>query len=59
MPFGLKNTGATYQRYMKRCLYEQVDRNAEAYVDDIVVKSSKDGDLIQDLFETFNNLQKF
>ena len=59
MPFGLKNMGATYQRYMKRCLYEQIDRNAEAYVDDIVVKSSKDGDLIQDLLETFNNLQKF
>jgi hypothetical protein len=56
MPFGLKNAGATYQRYMKRYLHEQIDRNAEAYVDDIVVKSSKAGNLIQDLSETFKNL---
>jgi hypothetical protein len=55
MPFELKNTRATYQR----CLHEQIDRNPEAYVDDIVVKSSKARDLIRDLLEIFNNLQKF
>jgi hypothetical protein len=52
MPFGLKNTWPTYQC----CLHEQVDRNTKAYVDDIVIKSSKAGNLIQDLSETFNNL---
>ena len=56
MPFGLKNMGATYQRCMKHCLHEQIGRNIEAYVDAIVVKSSKDGNLIQDLLEAFNNL---
>jgi hypothetical protein len=55
MPFGLKNAGATYQR----CLHEQISRNTKAYVDDIIVKSSKAGDLIRDLLEIFNNLQKF
>ena len=59
MPFGLKNAQATDQRCMKRYLHEQIGRNAEAYVDDIVVNSSKAGNLIQDLSETFNNLQKF
>ena len=59
MPFGLKNAGATYQCCMKRCLHEQIDRNAEAYVDDIIIKSSKAGNLIQDLSKTFNNLQMF
>ena len=44
---------------MKRCLHEQIDRNDEAYVNDIVVKSSKAGNLIQDLSETFENLRKF
>ena len=44
---------------MKRCLHEQISRNTEAYIDDIIVKSSKVGNLIQDLSETFNNLQKF
>ena len=33
--------------------------NAKAYIDDIIVKSSKVGNLIQDLSETFNNLRKF
>ena len=56
MPFRLKNIGATYQRCMKRCLHEQIGRNTEAYIDDIIVKSSKVGNLIQDILETFNNL---
>ena len=56
MLFELKNAGATYQRCMKRCLHEQIGRNTEAYVDDIVIKSSKARDLIQDLSETFDNL---
>jgi hypothetical protein len=56
MPFGLKNTGATYHRCMKRCLHEQIGRNAKAYVDDIVIKSSKARNLIQDISKTFENL---
>jgi hypothetical protein len=56
MPFGLKNAGATYQRCMKHCLHEQISRNAKSYIDDIVVKSSKARNLIQDLSETFENL---
>jgi hypothetical protein len=55
MPFKLKNAGATYQH----CMHEQMGRNAEAYVDDIIIKSSKARKLIQDFSETFNNLQKF
>ena len=44
---------------MKHCLHEQIDKNTEAYIDDIVVKSSKARNLIQDLAETFKNLQYF
>jgi hypothetical protein len=32
------NAGATYQRAIQTCLGEQIGDNAEAYVDDIVVK---------------------
>jgi hypothetical protein len=41
MPFGLKNVEATYQRCMQACLKEQIGRNIEVYVDDIVIKSTK------------------
>src|SRR5664279_1400235 len=59
MPFGLKNVGATYQRCIQRCLHSQIGRNVHAYVDDIAVMSKKRGDLLEDLQETFDNLQKY
>jgi hypothetical protein len=40
-------------------LENQIGRNIEAYIDDIVVKSKKCGDLLDDLKETFNNLCKY
>ena len=39
MPFGLKNTRATYQRLMNKIFAHQVGRNVQVYVDDILVKS--------------------
>src|SRR3954465_888617 len=39
MPFGLKNAGATYQRCMQACLKDQIGRNVQVYVDDIVIKT--------------------
>src|SRR6266480_3282031 len=59
MPFRLKNAGETYQRAMQRCLHDQLGRNVEAYVDDIVIKSRVKEDLISDLSETFTNLRRF
>jgi hypothetical protein len=59
MPFGLKSVGATYQRGIQRCLHSQLGRNAEAYVDDVVVKTWEDEGLNSDLAETFNILRKF
>ena len=53
MPFGLKNAGATFQRLMRIALGAQMGRNAEAYVDDIVVKSHEGDSLLRDLEETF------
>jgi hypothetical protein len=59
MPFVLKNAGATYQRCMQACLKEQIGRNIEVYVDDIVIKSTKAGSLLDDLRETFANLDRY
>jgi hypothetical protein len=40
-------------------LKPQIGRNIKAYIDNIVVKSKKYGDLINDLKETFDNLCKY
>ena len=57
MPFGLRNAGATYQRCMLHVFGKHIGLTVEAYVDDIVVKSKKRGDLIQDLEIAFGCLR--
>jgi hypothetical protein len=59
MTFGLKNTGATYQKAIQKCLKSQIGKNVEAYVDDVVVKTTEEDKLIADLTETFANLREF
>jgi hypothetical protein len=59
MSFGLKNTGATYQRAIQLCLADQLHHNVEAYVEDVVVKTRNRDEFISNLEETFNSLRKF
>jgi len=59
MSFGLKNAGATYQCAIQLCFSDQLHRNVEAYVDDVVVKTKTQDQFITDLEETFNSLRKF
>ena len=59
MSFGLKNASATYQRAIQTCLDQQIVRNIEAYIDDMVVKTRIADKLITDLEETFSNLSKY
>ena len=59
MPFGLKNAGATYQRLVNKIFKEQIDRNMEVYVDDMLVKSKSFRDHVADLEETFDALRKY
>jgi hypothetical protein len=59
MAFGLKKGGATYHKCVHTVLESQIRRNVKAYIDDIVVKSQKRGDLLSDVEETFGNLRKF
>ena len=59
MSFGLKNAGSTYQRVIQLCFTDQLHRNVEAYVDDVVVKTKSRDQFIADLEETFNSQRKF
>jgi hypothetical protein len=59
MAFGLKNGGPTYLKCIHIILEPQIGRNVKGYIDDIVVKSKKHGDLLDDLKETFDNLRKY
>nr|GEZ59180.1 reverse transcriptase domain-containing protein [Tanacetum cinerariifolium] len=58
MPFGLKNAGATYQRLMDKAFKSQMGRNIEVYVDDLVVKSHTEVEMVRDIEETFQTLCK-
>ena len=55
---GLCNAGCTFNRMIKKVLGDQLGRNISAYVDDVVVRSKKKEDHIQDLRETFANLRR-
>jgi hypothetical protein len=49
MPFGLKNAGATYQWLVDKVFKEQIGRNLEVYVDDLVIKSRTEEDMLADI----------
>jgi hypothetical protein len=59
MTFGMTNIGATYQKAIQKCLKSQIGKNVEAYMDDVVVKTTEQDQLIADLTETFSNLHTY
>ncbi|XP_017973021.1 PREDICTED: uncharacterized protein LOC108661358 [Theobroma cacao] len=59
MPFGLKNAGATYQRAMQKIFDDMLHRNVECYADDLVVKSKKRVDHLEDLHQVFERLRRY
>ena len=56
MPFGLKNAGAAYQSLMNKMFAQQIGRNVQVYVDDMLMKSRREEDHLDDLRETFDTL---
>ena len=59
LPFGLKNSGATYQRLVNQMFSKQIGRNVEVYVDGMLVKSREEQNHLDDLEETFNTLRQY
>ncbi|GJZ22793.1 reverse transcriptase domain-containing protein [Tanacetum coccineum] len=57
MPFGLKNAGATYQRLVDKVFHDQIGRNLKAYVDDMVIKSTSEEEMLADIKETFKRFR--
>nr|GEU70026.1 reverse transcriptase domain-containing protein [Tanacetum cinerariifolium] len=58
IPFGLKNAGATYQRLVDKAFDSQIGQNIEVYVDDLVVKSYTEAEMLREIDETFRMLPK-
>ena len=44
---------------MQKCLHDQIGKNIQVYVDDVVIKTKEKHTLIDDLRETFDNLRKY
>ncbi|XP_070022704.1 uncharacterized protein [Nicotiana sylvestris] len=59
MLFGLKNTGATYQRLVTMMFKEQLGKTMEVYIDDMLVKSKKKEYHIGHLKEAFEILRQY
>ena len=49
MPFDLKNARATYQRLVNHMFHPQIGQNVEVYMDDMLVKSAKETQHLDDL----------
>jgi hypothetical protein len=58
MPEGLKNAGGSFSRMTAKVLHSQIGRNVLTYIDDIIVKSTKQENHIADLQETFTNFRQ-
>ncbi|KAG7533253.1 Ribonuclease H-like superfamily [Arabidopsis thaliana x Arabidopsis arenosa] len=59
MPFGLKNAGATYQRFVNKMFAEHLGKTMEVYIDDMLVKSLKKSEHITHLEQCFKILNEF
>lgn len=58
MPIGLINAGATYQRMMNKIFADQLGRNMEVYVDDMIFKSKLAHAHLKDLEECLKTLRQ-
>ena len=59
MLFGLKNVCVTYQRAMQRIFDDMLHKNIEYYVENLVIKSKKREDHLQDLRMVFDRLKMY
>jgi hypothetical protein len=58
MPEGLKNAGGSFNRMTAKVIHSQIGRNVLTYVDDIIVKSTKQENHVADLQETFASFRQ-
>nr|GEV57630.1 reverse transcriptase domain-containing protein [Tanacetum cinerariifolium] len=49
---------ATYQLLVDKAFHKQIGRNLEVYVDDLVIKSRTEDEIVRDIEETFKTLRE-
>lgn len=54
----LKSAGSTYQRLVHVVFRDQVGKNLEVYIDDMVIKSKHRSSFLADVQGTFANLRR-
>jgi len=59
MPFGLRNAGATFQRCMDTAFSQQIGRNLQVYIDDLVAKTKEGFSHTDDLEEILGQVRKY
>lgn len=59
MPFSLKNVGATCQRLMEVVFSQQISKNLEVHVDDMIVKTTKGPNHGEDLEDVVYSVKKY
>nr|GEX40717.1 reverse transcriptase domain-containing protein [Tanacetum cinerariifolium] len=52
LPFGLRKVGVTYQWLVDKAFDSQIGHNIEVYVDDLVIKSHTESEMLRDIGET-------
>ncbi|PNY16673.1 hypothetical protein L195_g013398, partial [Trifolium pratense] len=52
-------SGATYQRLMDRVFSEQIGKNLEVYIEDMVIKTTEKGEHDQDLADILKSVRKY
>nr|GEX58529.1 reverse transcriptase domain-containing protein [Tanacetum cinerariifolium] len=56
--FWLENAGATCQRLVDKAFHKQIGRNLKVYVDDLVIKSRTEDEIVRDAEDTFKTLKE-
>jgi len=59
MSFGLKNTGATYERATNSMFHDFIEKFMQVYIDDIVVKSSSEDNHLNHLRQWFERMRQY
>jgi hypothetical protein len=58
MPEGFKNAGGSFSKMTTKVLSTQLGRNVLTYIDDTIVRSTKQQSHISDLQDTFANFRR-
>ena len=59
MPFGLKNTGATYPYVMVALFHDMIHHEIEVYVDDMIARSQTEEEHLDHLRKLFGRLKLY